>query len=317
MESDWLEHPDMLYRQIFNRVYRSRKRSTEIVILGLSEIHSGLWLIKTAVYSFSNDDEFKTHYLLKTIIKTDSNRHVLVPYQDYTFSRLLKREFGNITYYYHPWVDPSLEEMNDMQIFNEEMSQFFNLEVLNFDYILMEHPVDVAGVMGIDFNPTNFVPEQYGGLADIYNDVIYAGNGSAYYPHEAVHLYVHTLFDGLCHKWIDEGIATFLGGSSGQTLDEHLCDLASYMEENPDYFQGDLLSLDQNPKEKLSVDLRYSIGGLICKLVADKMGNKALLSFLASGTTDEEFYQNVENYLGVDRTNLTPYLSKKLTDFCH
>ena len=40
-------------------------------------------------------------------------------------------------------------------------------------------------------------------------------------PHELVHIYTKELFNYQYHSWIDEGLATMLGGSRGKSLDWH------------------------------------------------------------------------------------------------
>jgi aminopeptidase N len=50
-----------------------------------------------------------------------------------------------------------------------------------------------------------------------------------------VHLYTNEIYPDGYHFWLNEGFATYMGGSSGYDLDWHIEKLKAYIIENPDF----------------------------------------------------------------------------------
>ncbi len=151
-------------------------------------------------------------------------------------------------------------------------------------------------------------------MAANYDNIIYAGNNSAYYPHEVVHLYTYAKFRNQYHQWIDEGIATLLGGSTGHPLRWHLSKLAKFLQENPSYPLNNLDSLAKDiPNGEYTTDFRYVIGGLICQKIYEKEGKFGLFDALQSGKSESDFFSLVENKLGITRGDFGQYIRTEMS----
>ena len=156
---------------------------------------------------------------------------------------------------------------------------------------------------------------QYGAVTDPINQVIFAGNGTEYYPHEIVHLYT-TQFWGekgnYYHQWFDEGIATLFGGYLGLPLEYHLDKLKSYLNKNHSVEIKDISSLQLEINNDFQTVPMYTIGGLICKLIYEKEGMVGLFDLLKSGSSDDDFYHAIEKHLGVKKSDFGKFIRSEL-----
>ena len=138
--------------------------------------------------------------------------------------------------------------------------------------------------------------------------IVVSANNSPYYPHELVHLYsskYHT------HYWFDEGLATYLGGSVGFSLEYHLKKLANI--DSLDYS-----SLPKNQKIDDDTFVKYTIGGLFCKLAMDEFGGKqALFKLLSYGNTDEEFYLALKDVFSIEKEEIDSFVKEHLKPYAN
>jgi hypothetical protein len=139
-------------------------------------------------------------------------------------------------------------------------------------------------------------------------DKVYCGGMGEYFPHEVVHVMLNPVFQN-AHFWASEGLATYLGGSRGETLAWHIKRTNAYLKEHPEIDLNDMLSLS-NLDEKTAY--HYVLGGLIIKKVYDKGGWTMVKKFLRSGKTDSDYYRAIEKYLGIKQSELNAYLRGQL-----
>ncbi len=207
----------------------------------------------------------------------------------------VRNEFGNITYIYPPLHQFSQEKASQMEAFNQEMSVLFEMEPMLFRYFITDSWIELAKLWGFDYAYDMFNMDTSGGTAVVTAKIIFSGNGTEYYPHELVHLYVGQWLGTeykKTHEWFNEGLATYLGGSRGKSLEWQLGVLKSYLDSEP---KPDLSNLfDHKMKIGISTNLDYVIGGLICKLAHEKGGMSALRDLLTAGESDDDFYSAVE-----------------------
>ena len=216
---------------------------------------------------------------------------------------------GHITYYTHPEHQFNLQEAQKMEAFNTELAGKYGVEPIQFDYFVSNYSREILQAQGYDYHSRKYLAVQSGGLADIYNGVIYAGNNSEYYPHEVVHLYNHRVAPFQSHSWIDEGIATFLGGSTGYDLEWHIKKLRSFLDENPIFSFDSLEELNTDiPNGEHTTNFKYVIGGLICKRIFEKEGMKGLLDAIQFGRSDEEFESLLQIKLGIGIEGLEEFV---------
>ena len=139
------------------------------------------------------------------------------------------------------------------------------------------------------------------------NEVFCSGMGENYF-HEPYHVLIgpHYLNQ---HWWTSEGMATYLGGSRGYSLEWHLKRMNTYLKSNPNINFNNMLSL--RTMDEYS-DYRYVIGGLIAKRIYEKGGWNLIKEFMNTGNSDEDYYKAIEKYLGVKRADLNEYIRKQI-----
>jgi hypothetical protein len=197
--------------------------------------------------------------------------------------------------------------------FNTSASKLFRQFPIKFRYFVCESNAHLSEVFGYEFMPDQYVPNQSGGLCDNGNSIIFAGNGTEYYPHEVVHLYTSKYWsDNGFHSWFDEGIAAFFGGSRGYPIDWHIQKLKMFLEQHPEQPLSDLFKLTTIPNGEQMTEYNYAIGGLICKRVYEKEGMNGLFDLLNSGATDDDFYKAIEKHFGVKKADFGTFIRDEL-----
>lgn len=213
--------------------------------------------------------------------------------------RVKKKKVGAITFYYKDSL--SLDEARRSEKFNLRMASLFNMQVIHFNYFMNNTMIEAAYFNG--FNYVNFMynMDNYGGFSDILNNNIMAGNGSAYFPHEIVHLYSSKL-DGYVNpgRWFSEGIATLYGGAMGLDYLSQLCILKEYIVnkkiEREDFVITDLPFLFGR-KSRTS----YVGGAILCEMAIQKGGISKYQEFLEFERTEEGLYDAILQVLGKDK----------------
>lgn len=144
-----------------------------------------------------------------------------------------------------------------------------------------------------------------------HNNWCYSGGTGEYYPHELVHLFVDDLYPGK-HAWTSEGLATYLGGSRGKSLDWHLIRTHTYLAAHPEIDLNtmlDLITLDEY------TGYRYALGGFIIHQLYKKGGWEMVKEFMSPGSEDSDYYAKVEKHLGVKRSALNSYIRNQLKNY--
>ncbi len=214
-----------------------------------------------------------------------------------------KKIVGTITFVYHDSLNNELAQKTNQ--FNIDLARKFVTKPLPITYHKCENPVEIFHLKGFDYSPWMYVDTTGGRLED---EGLLAGNNSEWYPHEIVHCYTGTVFERRS-RFIDEGCATYLGGSGGQSLAEILKITSTFYKSNPN---RDILDDLQN-EYRIGRDLSvvYPLGGLICKLADEKFGFDGILRLLR----EDDFYKAVDKVLGVSKENLAEFFKRELSKY--
>jgi hypothetical protein len=133
-------------------------------------------------------------------------------------------------------------------------------------------------------------------------------------------MYVGNDYLDSCHIWINEGLATYLGGS-GISLDKHLYYLGLDLKKHTEYDLNNFLNYDYKSIDGVTkliwTNYRFTIGGLICKLVYEKKGITSLKKLLSSSSNDQLLYQTVCKELTIQQKDLNKYLRQEIYKYLH
>jgi len=308
--------PDENFWAIGVNNLKSREHKVQCKIIGIFKVENGYWSLISSFSHIDDAGEIHLDVISAVYAKEFNGKYLLISSAEYLKTVFEHKKIGNINYYIHPFHKFKKEEAEAMNVFNLEMAKEFGVEPLEFDYFVASNARDIARTWGYEYMNRMYNPSGKGGIASWQNMIIYSGNNSSYFPHELVHLYTFSIVPKYPHFWVGEGIATYLGGKSDYSLHWHLLKLKFFLKENPKFDLSDLSKLKMDiPNGDNVSDLRYIIGGLLMKNIYEKEGINGLITSLEYGTSDNDFYQLLEEKLGVSKANFDDYVKEEMENY--
>ena len=153
-----------------------------------------------------------------------------------------------------------------------------------------------------------------GGNKKYYGNIIYSANNSEYYPHELAHFYIDDLVIGdKTSRIANEGIATYIGGSSIFPYEHHLKSLYKYIKKNNNYNLIDFFKEDSLVMIDSDTSTLYALGALISKLIFEKKGLDGWKIFL--NVSEEDVEKVIIEMLGIEKNKLNIYLLEELKKY--
>ena len=313
---DLYPYPDYTYISLLLGIRASLKNNKKLqcTTIGIVPVQNNFHLLKTVFTEALNNsqDELKIKFISSIYAKKEGGEFKFYSSTEYHKLLFENKKVGNINYIIHPDHNFSTSDAEKMNVFNEQLSKVFELEPLSFDYYVAKDTRDLSEITGMNLFSYSYQPVASGGMADNYNNTIYAGNNSSYYPHEVVHLYVDAKYPRQYHRWFNEGIAALLGGSTGYNIEWHWEKLRRYLDQNPNFEISDLTKLETSiPNGEFMTDFRYAIGALICQRIIDKHGMQGIFEALQSGRTDEDYFDHLKQSLNIDRVDFGNYIKSE------
>lgn len=245
------------------------------------------------------------------ILATVSNSTVTFSrYTNYAVRGWEKQSVGSFDYYISPNHQFSLKDAEEQVKFADFLSNFFNIDTIPVTYYSCTNVKEMFKIRGFDYNYQMYAHET-GGMAG-FNNNLFSGNDRDIYNHEVVHFYLSSYLSGLGLSWnplLNEGLATYLGGSAEIKYEQHRTNLANYVNTHPDFdFTKHL-----NPYTSFDINndtsVPYTIGALICEL-AYKNGGKDLLLQAVSTTKNDDVFP----LLGLNLKNMNKKLRELLAE---
>lgn len=262
-------------------------------------------LVKIGFVGYNNDtQEAIIRAIYNVIAIQDNGSWVLkraINYQVRDWNMIKK---GSITY-----MLPKAKTANEAEIKKQAQNivnicNFFNCSPIDISYYSCQNVKQLFEVKGFDYLPNMFFSAT-GGMAD-YGNIIYSGNNSEYYAHEIVHIYTKKLFPNI-KGILDEGIATYIGGSGKFDYEWHRNKMSNYLMDSTINLAEHL-----DPYEKLDIEaetpIPYLIGALVCERTNRIYGKEKLFELLNS---EKSIWQSF-NAVGLTRANFTSELKNEL-----
>lgn len=207
--------------------------------------------------------------------------------------------FKFIKYVVHPNSKFDKNEALKAVKFCKKIANQFKLEIEPFTFYILPNSDEMGKLYNFEYW-TSYL----GGQTIIPSREIFSTFGSANYPHEFVHMLFPLPKDNVsyCPAIINEGLATWLAGPSFNETFEN-----SLRETSKTFQKQNKISLDDIITFKFRNDFDNSIlyitGGVICKLVYEKQGEKGIWELYNSTNSNfkvileklfEEPYENIE-----------------------
>lgn len=300
---NWLESDFEKYIYPYKDIYKIERskhgenyfKPTLMEIIKVSENKKILKIGFVGTNTETEETTIRAIYnIVTTRVETDWKLQRAIEFQTKDWTKINKE---SITYYLPERKRPNEKEMKMQKKDIEFICDFFNTNSIDIIYYSCDTPKQLFETKGFDYLPNMYFSET-GGMVD-YGNIIYSGNNSEYYTHEIVHIYTKKLFPSI-QPILNEGIATYIGGSGKYNYDWHREKFKVYLNESEVEIANHL-----QPYERFYIDnetpIPYMIGALICERTLRKYGKEGLMNLLGS---EKELWDNLNDY-GLTKENLT------------
>ena len=251
---------------------------------------------------------------LQFMQKKINSEFLLVNSATYHKEILEHRKVGNINYYVHPAHKFDYEKAKCMSDFNNQLAVKFSFDTIECTYFVANSSRELVEIWGYEYMDRMYRPEQTGGVAIPSDNILYCGNNSEYYPHELIHLYAYNVSNNFPHFWLNEGIATYFGGSTEKSFEWHLNELKEFDKLTPSFDYSDIAGIGDTyiPNGKHLTEFRYILGTIIIKEVYENEGMDGIKAALNQGNTNEDFFSFIEEKLGITEASFNDFIRKQL-----
>lgn len=235
-----------------------------------------------------NSYEIRTRFLSggKTLLTTTTyavyrrDRWFLGNALPYRTAKWQHETVGQISYFIEPGLTYNPTKARRAVAFADSVALAFGVPKLDrLDYYVTSSVDAALGILGAEF-PTTYGPG--GGFAKPVNRQLFSGIPSQgeEYRHELVHMVLLPLNSGgsMMSLFASEGVATWLGGTTGGDYKAAVRGLASYLNENPTVTLDSLMESPTPPQSA-----RYAAGAVVCAMLSDAGGSAAVKQFLVAG----------------------------------
>lgn len=250
---------------------------------------------------------FKFIYNLYAI--KDKNRFLFKRNTGYYTRNWQRTKVSAVDFIVHPGRTINMEEARKTADFCDSLAQKFKIPVIPFTYYSCSDPRQVFETRGFEYIPNMYFDET-GGLCEAYNRTIFSGQNNEWYPHEIVHLYTHQIAGDNLNNIADEGVATYLGGSGGLSLQEHIRVLKAYKTAHPEIDLAQALFREKEIGDHTST--KYTLSGLLSKLIDERHGPAGLKKWLSTDAGEAAVYVSLKNLLGIEKNMLNKFLTDQL-----
>jgi len=313
---DLLTNPEILKENVepffwlnnFERTNKEKKgyQPTLLAILPLKE---NQYLIKISFLGINNDNS-GDHLLTYTLILDKVNgKYLFSNAVSYNSKNWNTQQVGSIKYIFPNKIN--LEKAEKLNKFNIDFAKKLNSSIVQLTYYKCYDPEQLFKLLGCDYIP-NMYYSTSGGLAESWHNTLLAGNNSELYQHEVVHFYTQKLFHEY-NRIVDEGYATYIGGSGGKGIKELAQVADEYLKANS---KSDLIKLFTSfSRVQGGVPFTYIASGLICKEIESKKGFESILQLFKQTKNDDSYFQQIENIMHIDKTNFPNFVKGLISKY--
>ena len=199
---------------------------------------------------------------------------------------------GPITYVLEPGYPFDAARARRAVAFADSLAAAYGVpQLTRLSYYLTSSPEQVHRIMGIDWTVAGI---GYG-YASQWNRLIFSGAPAAGedYRHELAHFVLAPLTGaGRTHPLVNEGLATWLGGSMGRDFPTLMREYATYLRQHPEVTLDAVLEAD-GPDRGIR-----PAGAVLALMVFERGGVTAIKQLLGSGRSTDELRTALMGLLG-------------------
>jgi hypothetical protein len=164
-------------------------------------------------------------------------------------------------------------------------------------YYLTDDLNETLRAAGLEFFPLG--SDTAGGRADPLDHLVFIGSST---NGEGYHVVLGPFFTHPAARLIQEGVASWTGGSAGLEFGDLLPALKRYLDAHPDLTLEEIMT--DPPRREGTLDVGYDGFAVLCKMVYDAGGLAALRALADAGMEPGPVLKTAARILGVPRDTL-------------
>ncbi len=200
------------------------------VLAVLPAIKHQQYVIKISYLGVTPQKEIKQRLIYTLVAKKIKNDYYFFNAIGYNTRHWDTKQVGSIQYIFPNKLD--MAKARQMDGINKTFAKKFSVTVIPVIYYRCDDPEQLLKMMGCDYIGNMYL-SMSGGFAQSWTNTLLAGNNSELYVHELAHFYIAKLFPKTT-RIMNEGYATYMGGSGGLSLQETKHLAKTYLNEHPE-----------------------------------------------------------------------------------
>ncbi|WP_396159387.1 hypothetical protein [Flavobacterium sp.] len=301
-EKSVFDYPD---EDFVNLMLESQKENLSIFIQAIKKVNPDTYQIELSFLK-NIDCKLEIYTVYKVFAKLTKSEFKYINNIDFE-KKYNKYQTKTITFFSENSID-----FNQANVFEEEnknLSKFFETDIINFKYFKSKSVYNFMSDRGYLLERTMLLPNQNGAETFVGENLIFSGNNSEVNIHELTHLYIFKCFPNR-HNLIDEGLATYLGGSKGLSYKEHLKNIYLSIKDKNINLYNELFFGNYVVDDTSS--LWYTAGALLCDIAVEKGGKKMLFELINSGKRNIDLFKKIEDIFSVEEDKIDDLLKHEL-----
>lgn len=314
----WDQNDTSLFKHPYDDLYyvvNTNYPSYEPTILAIKKLEPNKYLLKIGVMGtpegFNSLDFIYNIYAIRN------------PQSEFVFKNTIednlmdwnRKTVDNITYYYSPERILNNAEIQKQIDFENYLIGFLEVDKIDYKYLVCNSINEIYRILGYDYFNEMFFTEQSGGLNYLEQELFFSGNDKEFYPHEIAHIYLRKKLPNI-HPVLNEGFATYVGGSKELNYKEHIKILQNYISNNKisiseylfdDFKRYTLIGTNSS--------IMYSCGALLCDLAFESYGKQGLFDLLKSGNSDDELKKSIEAVFDIKIESFDNFINQELKNY--
>lgn len=215
------------------------------------------------------------------------------------------RRMGPIDYHFpHDYFFDRGEGLRMTKFIKTVRKKYKLPKVSPIEFYITRNQDEIAAAAGLEF-----ILAPSAGRSNTPNAQVFSSLASEWYPHEITHILFREYKP---HFILNEGIATFLGGSMNRPFESLAVDLAEFFEINDTITFQQILD---SPFLEGSTVTYYTVGAVLCKMAYQQGKAEKVRELLSSGVSDDELYATIKQVLGINKQDVTRAIRQKTKEY--
>lgn len=215
----------------------------------------------------------------------------------------------NIEYYYSSDFNFDKKEAKKAEKFYSKLLNDYDYSPKNkIKFIVAKNPETANKYIGFDHSIRSSTLKYSGYFLEEQNTIL---SGQISHNHELVHSVFESKFPN-APQLFNEGIATFMAGSNGESFNFHIEQLFEIMNSNQ---EADFSNFnDWNKLIDNSTNPYYTIGAVFIKYAFETGGSQKMISLFQYKNSKEDTYNAISKELGIEQKGINGFLRNYVSE---